>query len=207
MLGDTLTYQPNAFAANGALLFPGSDIATPGSDLKPGTGPNSSVLAQNKQLSNTALGQISYGLSRSSVLTSSVSYGVLHYLDDNFLDTHEVKVTGGYDHSFGHNTVGVKYTYSKFMYDNVDANFYTNTMQATYGRRIIGRLSFNLGAGPTFRMTTTGATSITDADMSAHAGLMYYGSRTNVQLTYERGCYGRFRDHTWGTHEFGICFG
>jgi hypothetical protein len=125
-------------------------------------------------------------LSRSSVLTGSVSYGVLHYLDDNFLDTREVKVTGGYDRSFGHNIMGVKYTYSRFMYDNVDANFYTNTMQATYGRRIIGRLSFNLGAGPVFRTTTTGTTSRTDAEISAHAGLMYYGSRTNVQLMYER---------------------
>lgn len=186
VVGDTLAYQPNAYGGNGAILFPGSGLGA-GSGFRTGIGPESTILTeQNPQLSNTALGQVSYGLSRASVLTGSVSYGILHYLDGDFLDTRQLNATGGYDHKFGRNTVGVAYTYSKFMYSNFAQDFDTNTVQLTYGHRLLGRVSFSGGIGPTFRTTRTGAISTNTTDISGQANLTYAGSRTGVSLSYSR---------------------
>jgi hypothetical protein len=190
LVGDTFTYQPNAFAANGAFLYPGSDAGT-GSTIQPGIAPDTSILSQqNPQLNNTAIGQVTYGLSRASTVTGSFSYGILHYLEGDFLDTRQLNATGGYDHRFGRNTVGVEYTYSKFMYENLVQNFDTNTVQMTYGRRLLGRFSIALGAGPTFRSANFGGISTHDVDVSGRASLRYAGNRTGLSLSYDRGVTG-----------------
>lgn len=187
VLGDTLAYQPNAYGAYAPLLFPGVGTGAPGGGLQSGVTPNDTVLtSQNTQLSNTAVGQITYGLSRASSVTGSVSYGILHYLEGDLLDNRQLNATGGFDHRFGRNTMGVSYTHSRFMYDNIDENFYTNTIHLTYGRRVIGRFSLSLEAGPTLRTITTGTTSTTNTDVSGSASFQYTGNRAGFGLTYAR---------------------
>jgi hypothetical protein len=187
VLGDTLSYQPNAYGAYAPLLFPGIGTGIPGGGLQNGVTPNDTVLtSQNTQLSNTSIGQVTYGLSRASSVTGSVSYGILHYLEGDLLDNRQLNATGGFDHRFGRNTMGVSYTHSRFMYDNIDQNFYTNTIHLTYGRRVIGRFSLSLEAGPTLRTLTTGSNSSTSTDVSGSASFQYTSNRTNFSLGYAR---------------------
>mgnify|MGYP005813899583 CR=1 FL=1 len=187
LLGDTLSYQPNAYGAYAPLLFPGISTGGPGGGFQPGVTPNDTVLtSQNTQLNNTAVGQVTYGLSRASTITGSVSYGVLHYLDGDFLDNRQLNATGGFDHRFGRSTMGIAYTHSRFMYDNIDENFNTNTIHLTYGRRVIGRVSITLEGGPTLQTTNAGSISDTTVDFTGGATLQYAGARTNYALSYNR---------------------
>lgn len=187
LVGDTLSYSPNAYGGYTPLLFPGIGTSTPGGGFQPGVTPNDSVLtSQNTQLNNTALGQVTYGLSRVSSLTGSVSYGILRYLDGDFLDNHQLNLTGGFDHRFGRNTMGVSYTYSKFMYDQFEEDFGTHTIHLTYARRIIGRVSLALRGGPSIRSTNAGVFSDTNTDFTGSASLQYAGTKTNYALSYSR---------------------
>lgn len=186
VLGDTFAYQPNAYASYPTLLFPGINTGNP-DNFRPGTGPNNTVLtSQNTQISNTGLGQATYGLTRASSITGNFSYGILHYLEGNLLDSQQLNATGGFDHRFGHDSMGVSYTYSRFMYDNVDETFDTNTIHLTYGHRVIGRFSIALEAGPTFRNIQSGGTSVRDVDVSGAASLHYTGNRSGFGLSYIR---------------------
>lgn len=186
VLGDTFAYQPNAYGANPLLLYPGINTGNPDT-FRPGTGPNDTVLtSQNTQISNTGVGQISYGITRASSITGNVSYGILHYLEGDLLDGRQLNATGGFDHRFGHDAMGVSYTYSRFMYDNVDQTFDTNTVHLTYGHRIIGRFSMALEVGPTFRNIQTGGTSTRDVNVSGSANLQYTGNRSGFGLSYIR---------------------
>jgi hypothetical protein len=187
LLGDTLSYQPNAYGAYAPLLFAGVESGTPGGGLQPGVSPNDTVLtSQNTQLNNTAVGQVTYGLSRASSLTGSVSYGLLHYLDGDFLDNRQLNAGGGFDHRFGRNTMGMSYTYSRFMYDNIDENFESHVLHLTYGRRIIGRISLALEAGPSIRKTNAGTFADTNVDFTGLASVQYASNKTNYGLSYLR---------------------
>lgn len=187
VLGNTLAYQPNAYGAHPALLYPGIDSGTPGGELRPGITPNDSILnSPNSQISNTSVGQITYGLSRVSSLTGSFSYGMLHFLEGDLLDTRQLSATGGFDRRFGRNTIGVSYTYSRFMYDHFDESFDTNTIHLTYGRRLLGRFSMTLAAGPTFRNRNTGSMSEVSTDVSGSATLQYASTRSTLAMSYAR---------------------
>jgi hypothetical protein len=186
LFGDTLRYQPNAYGASAPLLYAGSNVVQQ-SGFRPEVTPNDTVLSQQaNQLTSTAVGQVSYGLSRTSVLTASASYGILRYLDGNFLDTQQFNASGGFDHRIGRNTVGVGYTYSRFMYDDLAQNFATNTVQLTFARRLLGRVTFAAGAGPTFTTTTIGSISNTNVDLSARASLQYANNRSTLDLSFSR---------------------
>lgn len=183
VFGNDLSYEPNAFGATLPFLFPGMD----GTGFRPGLGPDSTILTpQNTRLSETPMAQVSYGLSRSSVVTGNVSYGILHYTNDGFLDTRQLTSTGSYNHSFGHNTVGVAYTYSKFMYANADEDFNTQALEFSYARRIIGRVSIELGAGPTFTNIHVGPISFLNTTANGKANIKYAGNKTDLNFGYTR---------------------
>lgn len=186
VVGDTLSYLPNAYGGYLPSLFPGTTPQS-GSDFKPGVSPSATVITQqNTQLNNTALGQITYGLSRVSTLTGSASYGVLHYIDGNLIDSRQFTSTGGYDHRFGRNTIGMAYTYTKFMYPDLDQSFDTHAVHFTYGRRIIGRWSVDFAAGPTFSRSKTAGVQMNDIQGSGSANLRYSGARSNFGVGYTR---------------------
>lgn len=183
LLGNTFVYQPNAYAANASLLFPGNNTGGE-TDLRAGVGPNNSILTnQATQLTDTAVGQVTYGLSRATSVTGAFSYGVLHYLDGGFLNNREIGAIGGFEHRFRRNTFGVAYTYTRFTYDDVNADFETNTIHVTYGRRLIGRLAIALGVGPVF---TTSSVRPSETGVGARASLRYEGNRTASNLEYLR---------------------
>jgi hypothetical protein len=190
LIGDAVTYQPNAYGASAPLIYAGNQVPTD-SGFSPGVTPNSTILTQQaNQISNTAVGQLSYGLSRMSVLTANGSFGILRYLDGGFLDSKQFTAGGGFDHKFGRNTVGVSYNYARFMYDGLAPDFDTNTVQLTYARRVVGRFTFAIGAGPMITKITTGSVTDTQLDVSARASFEYAGNRSRMGIGYTRGVTG-----------------
>lgn len=184
VLGNNLSYEPNATGASAPLLFPATDY---GSGFRPGISPNDTILTeQNTRLSNTIVGQVSYGLSRASMATANLSYGILHYTNNDFLDTRQLNSTGSYDHKIGRNTIGVGYTYSKFMYAHADENFETNSLEFTCGRRVVGRISVDGAIGPTFIIIHSGAVAFTDIRPTGRANFRYTGNLLNLAVGYSR---------------------
>lgn len=185
VLGNDLSYEPNAFGANPPIMFPGTDFV--GGGFRPGVGPDSTIFTeQNTRLTNTTVGQVTYGLSRISSLTANVSYGILHYTNNDFLDTRQLTSTANYNHRFGRNTIGMGYTYSRFMYSAADENFDTHAAEFSYGRRVIGRVSIEVAAGPTFTRIHLGPISSLDITANARSTLKYVGTRTTLSLGYSR---------------------
>lgn len=186
VFGDEFSFEPNAYGASSPLLFPGTDSGPGG--FRPGLGPDSTIYTlPNTRLSNTAIGQVSYGLSRNSILSGSVSYGLLHYTDLDLLDSKQLNANGGYTHRFGRNTIGLNYTYSDFRFSQINENFNTHVVEFAYGRRIIGRWAVELAAGPTLINSHVLTTNTNDLDVNARATIQYAGPKTNFGGGYTRG--------------------
>jgi hypothetical protein len=151
LVSDGFSYQKDAFATSPPMLFPGLYFGPGGTLFRPGVTPGESIIGQNTpRINNTSAGQVTYGFSRATTLTTSFSYGLLHYFDTNaYLSSRELSLGTGLDHKFGRNTLGVNYSYAKFSYDDIPVKFDTHTVQVMYSHVLTGRWSFEVGGGPT----------------------------------------------------------
>lgn len=151
LVSDGLSYQKDAFANSPPMLFPGLYFGPGGTLFRPGVTPGESIIGQNTpRINNTSSGQVTYGFSRKTTLTTSFSYGLLQYFDTNaYLSNRQMTAGAGLDHRFGRNTLGVNYSYAKFSYDDIPVKFDTHTVQAMYSHVLNGRWSFEVGGGPT----------------------------------------------------------
>ena len=187
LLADSFTYQKDAFASSPALLFPGL-IGPTGPGLHPGVGPGESIVGQNVgRINNSSTGQLTYGFSRVTTLTSSVSYGVLHYFDNtDFLNTRQLSAGTGLDHRFGRNTIGLNYNFGAFSYENLPLKFDTHTVQAMFSHVLTGRWSFEAGGGPSIIATDYAIFKSTKVYGSGRVAMHYHVPNTDFSAQYER---------------------
>ncbi len=144
---DQLNYLPQSsfgFNGLGAVGLPGSgglgSVFTPGQSLLTGQGQN---------LSNSFNTEVDALLTSRSSLTFVGGYSSLHYFDSDLLDYGAVNFRAGYNYQLDRkNTIGLSYTFSQFNYSNFDQSITTHTAQVSYGRRVTGRLAFQISAGP-----------------------------------------------------------
>jgi hypothetical protein len=156
--------------------------------------------AFGQRLTNASGGQADVRITPRSSLTFSGGYSELHFFDQDFLNSTEVYAQAGYNYLLTKNdTIGVSYVYNGFRYSNIAQSIDTHTALLSYGRRITGRLAFQIAAGPQYALFATGIScggtgvNVTPCGptnqllWSLNTTLNYQLERTSLFATYSHG--------------------
>ena len=184
---DQLSYLPEtAFGSQfgGAGVFPGSGSI----GLQPGLLPGQSILtARGQRLSNSFAPELDVKLTGRTSLTFVGTYSVLHYFDNNLLNYYSVGVQAGYNHQMSRkDTIALSYSFNAFRYSNFSQSIDDHVVRLSYGRRVTGKLAFQIGAGPeytTFGTPITGTSNAGTATLSGSSSQVYWS--LNTSLTYQ----------------------
>jgi hypothetical protein len=142
---------------------------------------------------NSILGQAEYSLSRRSAITFSGSYGLLHFTGPGYISNSLFYVQAGYDHLLDpFNSVAILTSYGKIDYTGTGSSTTDYLGALAYGRKITGRLAFQVAAGPQ-GINFTGAGGVGNFHLffvSVNTALSYERRRSGVSLSYMRGLNG-----------------
>jgi hypothetical protein len=200
---DFLSYLPESsfgFGGLGAGSLPGGGPTSgagpvaPAQDLLTGRGQN---------LSNTFSTEADVYLTPRTSLTFAGGYSTLNYFDSDLLNYGSAFARAGYNYQMDRrNTIGLVYTYSEYDYSNFDQSIMSHVFQASYGRKVTGRLAFQISAGPQISLfhepittgtgtgggTGTGPTgAMTQVGWSLGSNVQYSLRRTAFALAYYHG--------------------
>lgn len=194
---DYLSYLPESSAGFGGLGTPFTGGGSGGGTL--GTG-QSLLVGRGQNLGNQFNTQADVFLTARSSLTFLGGYSTLKYFDNDLLNYGTANARAGYNYQIDRkNTIGLDYTFSDTNYSNFHQSIVEHTFQVAYGRRVTGRLAFQIAAGPevaTFELpisTGSGGTggetssSTTNLYWSLNANLVYALQRTTFALAYSHG--------------------
>lgn len=180
-------------AGTGGISPPGGGIAPPGQTLLTGRG---------QDLTNMFETEADVFLSPRASLTFVGGYSNLEYFDSDLLNYGSANARAGYNYQLDRkNTIGAEYTFVQYSYSNFNQSIMLHTFQATYGRRVTGRLAFQIAVGPEIQELHTpivagtgGAPSTggptTSVGLSLSTNLQYQMRRTNFTLGYIHGLSG-----------------
>ena len=167
--------------------------------------PSQGILtAREQNLNNSSLAQLDVRLSKRSSLTFAGGYSLLHYFNNTNLSYGDVLFRSGYNYQMTRNdTLALIYQFSGLRYSNFGQSINLNTMHVSYGRRVTGRLAFQLAAGPEIASFQTPITSsvggagsgptsssTTQLYWSLESSLQYGFNRANVAANYSHGVSG-----------------
>ena len=154
---DQFAYLPqSAFGFGG-----GTNLGIPGvggslGPSIPGLGsgfvPNQSIYASiGSRYSNAGVIQANYVISPRGSITTSGSYGILHFVDAGSVDNNSVTGSLGYNYLISSkDTIGVVYRFSSYQYPGQPQAFGDHIVNLAYGRKITGRLALQLYGGADF---------------------------------------------------------
>lgn len=152
LLADEAGYSPEGGFGFGGMgsaagFGPGSQIFT---GLNPALANQQSAFFSARRVNNTSVAQVQYGLSARSSITLYGSYGLLHFLDGGFIDSNQVFAGAGYNYSAtSHDTFSLSYSYGQFHFGGVsNSGLKSHSVNLGYTRRVTGRLTFDVFAGP-----------------------------------------------------------
>jgi hypothetical protein len=197
---DQLNYLPEAAFGSGMASGP-SLPGDQGLSLQPALTLNQSILTtRGQRISNAFLTEVDRFLTPRSSLTFVGSYSLLRFLDNGFLNFGNALFQAGYNHQFTRkDTIALLYRFTAFRYNNFDQSFDGHVVQVSYGRRVTGRLAFQVAAGPEvgfFRTpispstgtsggSTTTIPSLTQAYWTLDTSMTYQRQRTQFGLAYD----------------------
>jgi len=204
-LFDELNYLPESALGFGGLAVP----ALPGG-ISPGLGssftPGQSLLLTGfgQNLGNAFATELDTFLTPRTSLTFVGGYSLLHFFDSDLLDFSGFNFRGGYNYQMTRkDSIAVLYTFNGIRYSNFNQFINEHTVQVSYGRRVTGRLAFQVAAGPqvaTSRIPISGnavsgagtgtGTNFTEVYWSLSTALGWRAERTSLGLTYDHGATG-----------------
>ena len=193
MFGDQLSYtsqSPFGFGGLGGLNTLGvglGSVAGSNSGFRDGFLPSQSILITGAaQISNSAVGEVDYSLSRRASLTFVGSYGLLDFVNNGFQNSSKSTFQGGYNYLLDRkNSIAVFYRFNVNMFSGLSQRIEDHSVQLSLARRITGRLSFQVGAGPdvlVFKSPLTGAGTV--ASWTASSSLRYQYRHLGAGFTY-----------------------
>ncbi len=181
LLRDDFTASPGAsftgtgMGGPGLTAMIGSTLENSLNSIGQGFVPAESIQTGNAmRYSNAAIGQLSYSFSRRSAFTFAGSYGLLKFTDAGYLSSHMVTGQAGYDFLLDpSDSIAFLASYGKVDYTGT-SNYTNNYLAAmAFGRKITGRLAFQVVAGPEQIQFANGA-----------SGKLWYASVDSI-LTYD----------------------
>jgi len=142
-----------------------------------------------RQLSNTTLGEIDYAHSRRTTLTLLVSYGIVNFLDPGYINSQNLVGRVGYNYALSaKNSFALSYEHNRIIFIGSAGQLQTDLAQMEFGRKVTGRLAFQLAAGPQLIHYYYFATAKRQQlSWSATGSLTYQWRRSGYSLSYFRG--------------------
>jgi hypothetical protein len=143
-----------------------------------------------RQLYNTATGEIDYATSRETTLTIVGSYVLAHFLEPGYISSGDIHGSVGYNHAVGpKNNIALTYDLDSTRYVGTSARLQTDVVQMAFGRKVTGRLAFQLSAGPQLvRVDNLGSSNSKQLSWSTLGSLTHqWTRRTGYSLSYFRG--------------------
>ena len=183
---EQLAYLPESsfgFSGTAGATLPGSG----GINLGPGFTPGQSLLTPRGQsLSSSTAVEYDYRLTARTSFTVLGSYALLHYSEDGLADYGDASFQAGYNYQLTRkDTIAVSYLFNAIRYSNENQSINANTIQGVYGRRVTGRLAFQIAVGPQFVSSTspiTGSTPTSSPTTTSTSSLFW---ALNSSLTYQ----------------------
>ncbi len=145
---NSTTYIPEAsfgYGGLGGVSLPGTGMLGLGQFV-----PQQSILAaRDQRVSNADLGQVNYRLSRRTSVTLLGGYSLLHFLGGGYYDFREPMLQAGYNYQWTpKDTVAFLYRFDDFQFTGLGESIRDNRADLSYGRRVTGRIAFQVQAGP-----------------------------------------------------------
>jgi hypothetical protein len=192
------------FTASPGATFSGQGIGGPGlaGEFSFMLGASLSTLSQSflpsenintnlaMRLRNSVLAQAQYALSRRSAITLAASYGFLHFEIPGFQNSEMINVQGGYDYLLDpSDSLAILASYGKIDYTGSGRTTSEYGGALAYGRKITGRLAFQVAAGPEeIRMVEPGGSgNFNLVFISVNSALTYQRRRSGVSINFVRG--------------------
>jgi len=184
---DQLSYLPETgFGSQfgGAGVLPGSGAI----GLQPGLLPGQSILTtRGQRLSNSFAPELDVKLTGWTSLTFVGNYSLLHYFDNDLLNYYSAGIQAGYNHQMTRkDTIAVSYSFNAYRYSNFNQSIDDHVVHLSYGRRVTGKLAFQIAAGPEYtssKMPITGTSNTGTGTLSGSSSHVYWS--LNTSLTYQ----------------------
>jgi hypothetical protein len=185
---EQLGYLPESsfgFAGTAGSGIPGT--GTGGVGVGTGFTPGQSILTPRGQnLSSSTAVEFDISLTPRTSLTFVGNYALLHYFENNLANYGDAGFQAGYNYQLTRkDTIAVSYLFSAFRYNNVNQSINSNTIQGSYGRRVTGRLAFQVAAGPQF-VSSSSAITGTAIPTSGSTSAVYWTLNTSLQYQLRR---------------------
>jgi hypothetical protein len=142
---------------------------------------------------DSILGQAEYSFSRRSAFTFAGSYGLLHFTGPGYISSSLFNVQGGYDYLLDpSNSVAILASYGKIDYTGTGSSTSDYVGALAYGRKITGRLAFQVAAGPQEILSAapSGVGNFHLLFVSVNSALSYERRRSGVSFNFVRGLSG-----------------
>jgi len=148
-LFDNLSYTPEA--SFGYQPAGGTALPTTGAvQLQGGLIPGQTILTtRGQRISNSAVPEVDVYLTPRSSLTLVGNYRNLHYFDNDLLNYYSGGIQVGYNYQMNRkDTVALSYSFNAYRYSNFNQSINDHVVHVSYGRRVTGKLAFQIAAGP-----------------------------------------------------------
>jgi hypothetical protein len=199
-LFNQLQYLPESALGYGGLggTTLGSGSTGLGGTLNPG---QSILVGQGQNLQDSAVGEVDTLLTARTSLTFLGGYSFLHYFSGDLFNYNDFNFRFGYNYQWTRkDTIAAFYTFTGFRYSTTNQSIDAHTFQVSYGRRVTGKLAFQVAAGPQFvisRIPVTGTTTepttgtnSTQILWSLNTALTWQTGRNVVSGAYQHGVSG-----------------
>ena len=167
----------------------GGQFSSP-TGLSPALTPSQSILSgPGRRLSNIAAAELQFQAGSRSVLTSTVSYGTLDFLDPGFINSNYLEILSGYNYSPSpRDSLAVSYIHVLFQFhtannrDVLDRGF-----QLSYRRQLSRRLLLQVSAVPlVVQVATPGAAPASTWFLSTYDTLKFDSRKASITLSFLR---------------------
>jgi hypothetical protein len=151
-----------------------------------------------RRISNYVSGNVERQLDPKTSLSGSGSYGILKFLDGNYLSSTQISGQLGINRRLDRRTgVSLAAAYSTFSYSDNSSSFNTRGLNLGYNRQLSKNLSFDASAGPQWVNSFQALPQLTGQivpisvpsrlTFAANVGLSYTQQHTNAGIGYSRG--------------------
>jgi hypothetical protein len=200
---DQFSYLPAAafgFGGLGGVGLPGGTLGGIGSTLG-GIGsaflPGQTLLfGEGSSVMNAFTPEADFSLTPRTSLTFAGGYSLLNFSDSNLLNSWTATARVGYNYLLTRkDTVAVLYTYNALRYPNFDQSIDLHAIQVSYGRRVTGRLAFQVAVGPEIAVSRIPLSGGGSATPSANYTQFLLALNVNAQYQLRRVALGLNYDH------------
>lgn len=197
---DQLNYTPGSlfgFAGLGSVQLPGTGLNGIGSGFTPG---QSILTSLGQDLTNSFVTEVDTFLTPKTTISVVGGYSLLHYFDGGLYDYGNTNAQIGYNYQLNRtDSIALSYQFSAFRYGNANQSINNNTVMVSYGRRLTGRLAFQVAAGPDFTFLRSPITSIPGSGgmnaATSSTQQVYWSLNTSISYQMERAMLGLTYTH------------